>query len=179
MAHQIELLTNRHRRTGFNCGEPALDVFLTNLAGQQQRRNFARTYVALAEDGLTVVGFATVSAGQVASADMPTGLKLPRYPVPAMRLGRLAVDSRHQGRGIGKGLLRFTLGLAQEWSAHVGIYGVAVEAKDVAARDFYLRLGFLAGRDDPLNMILPLATLAQASPFYGSQMIIADDAKRS
>ncbi len=168
MALQIELLEARHRRAGFNCGEPALDVFLTNLAGQQQRKNFGRTYVALAEDELIVVGFVTVSAGQVATADMPAGLKLPRYPVPVMRVGRLAVDSRHQGRGIGKELLRFALGLAQEWSAHVGIYGVAVEAKHVAARDFYFRLGFLAGRDDPLNMILPLATLKQANPGHDS-----------
>lgn len=168
MALHIELLEARHRRTGFNCGEPALDTFLTNLAGQQQRRNFGRTYVALAEDGLTVVGFVTVSAGQVATADMPAELKLPRYPAPVMRVGRLAVDSRHRGHGIGKALLRFALGLAQEWSAHVGIYGVAVEAKDVAARNFYLRLGFLAGRDDPLNMILPLATLKQANPGHDS-----------
>ncbi|MDP2172054.1 MAG: GNAT family N-acetyltransferase [Rhodocyclaceae bacterium] len=163
MALHVELLGDRHRRAGFNCGEPALDAFLKNLAWQQQRRNFGRTYVALADDGLTVVGFVTVSAGQVATADMPAGLKLPRYPVPVMRVGRLAVDSRHRARGIGKELLRFALGLAQEWSAHVGIYGVAVEARHVAARDFYLRLGFLAGRDDPLHLILPLATLGRAT----------------
>jgi GNAT superfamily N-acetyltransferase len=164
MALRIELLGDRHRRTDFNCGEPTLDAFLTNLAGQQQRRNFGRTYVALAEDGLTVIGFVTVSAGQVATANLPAGLKLPRYPVPVMRVGRLAVDSQHQGCGIGKELLRFALGLALDWTAHVGIYGVAVDAKGVAARDFYLRLGFLAGRDDPLNMILPLAILAHANP---------------
>jgi len=164
MALQVELLGERHRRAGFDCGEKALNVFLTNLAGQQQRKNLGRTYVALAEDGQTVVGFVTVSAGQVATADLPAGLKLPRYPVPVMRVGRLAVDSRYQGLGVGKELLRFALALALEWSAHVGIYGVAVEAKHAAARDFYLRLGFLAGRDDALNMILPLATLKLANP---------------
>lgn len=168
MAVRIELLDARHRRAGFECGEPALDAFLANLAGQQQRRNFGRTYAALADDGLTIIGFVTVSAGQVATADLPAGLKLPRYPVPVMRIGRLAVDSRHQGRGIGKELLVFALGLAQAWSAHVGIYGVAVEAKQMAVRDFYLRLGFLPGRDNPLNMILPLATLAQARPGHAS-----------
>ncbi len=124
--------------------------------GAAATQELRRTYVALAEDGLSVVGFVTVSAGQVATADMPAGLKLPRYPVPVMRIGRLAVDSRHQGRGIGKELLRFAFDLAQEWSAHVGIYGVAVEAKQGTARDFYFRLGFLAGRDDLLDMILPL-----------------------
>lgn len=166
MALHIEVLDSRHRRAGFNCSESGLDAFLTNLAGQQQRRNFVRTYVALAEDRLTVVGFVTFSAGQEATADMPAGLKLPRYPVPVpvMRVGRLAVDNRHRGRGIGKELLRFALGLARKWLLHVGIHGVAVEAKDAADRDFYFRLDFLTGRDGPLNMLLPLATLKQVNP---------------
>ncbi len=162
MGLRIELLGPGHRRAGFNCGEPALDDFLARLAGQQQRRNFSRTYVAVAEDGVTVVGFVTVSAGQVATADLPAGLKLPRFPVPVMRIGRLAVDARQQGGGIGKALFGFALRLALDWSARVSIYGVAVEAKQTAARDFYLRLGFLPGRDNMLHMILPLATLARA-----------------
>ena len=161
MTLRIELLGAEHRRADFNCGEPALDAFLANLAGQQQRRNFGRTYVAVAGDGATVVGFVTVSAGQVATADLPAGLKLTRFPVPVMRIGRLAVDARHQRGGIGKALLGFALRLALDWSTRVGIYGVAVDAKQPAARDFYLRLGFLPGRDSLLNMILPLATLVR------------------
>lgn len=162
MGFRIEMLGVTHRRDGFDCGEPALNEFLSRLAGQQQRRGVGKTYVALAEDGVDVIGFVTLSAGQVATTQLPSTLKLPRYPVPVLRIGRLAVDTRHQGHGVGRGLLGFALNLASEWSQRVGLYGVAVEAKHDKARAFYLGLGFLAGVDDPLHMILPLSTLAKS-----------------
>jgi len=163
MGLRIEALGAAHRRDGFDCGEPVLNEFLSRLAGQQQRRGFGKTYAALADDGTTIIGFVTVSAGQLAASALPPALKLPRYPVPILRIGRLAVDSRHQGRGVGSALLRFALNLAHDWSEHVGLYGVAVEAKHERARAFYLGLGFLAGADDPLHLILPLATLTRAA----------------
>jgi GNAT superfamily N-acetyltransferase len=167
MGRRIEMLGVAHRREGFDCGEPALNEFLSRLAGQQQRRSFGMTYVALAEDSVSVIGFVTLSAGQVATAQLPPALKLPRYPVPVLRIGRLAVDTRHQGHGVGRCLLGFALNLASEWSRRVGVYGVAVEAKHERARAFYLGLGFLSGVDDPLHMILPLSTLARAMPDHG------------
>ena len=163
MGLRIEVLGVAHRRDGFDCGETALNQFLSHLAGQRQRRGFGKTYVALAEDDATIIGLVTVSAGQVVTAQFPSALKLPRYPVPVLRIGRLAVDRRYQGRGLGNGLLGFALNLARDWSAHVGLYGVAVEAKHDQARAFYLRLGFLAGVDDPLHLLLPLGTLTRAS----------------
>lgn len=169
MGLRIEMLGAAHRRDGFDCGEPALNEFLSRLAGQQQRRGFGKTYVALAEDSVSVIGFVTLSAGQVATTQLPSTLKLPRYPVPVLRIGRLAVDTRHHGRGVGYGLLGFALNLASEWSQRVGVYGVAVEAKHNRARAFYLRLGFLPGVDDPLLMILPLSTLARAIPDRGAR----------
>lgn len=168
MGLRIEMLGVAHRRDGFDCGEPALNEFLSRLAGQQQRRGFGKTYVALAEDSVSIIGFVTLSAGQVATARLPATLKLPRYPVPVLRIGRLAVDTRHQGHGVGSGLLGFALNLASEWSQRVGVYGVAVEAKHDQARAFYLGLGFLSGVDDPLHMILPLSTLARATPDRGA-----------
>jgi hypothetical protein len=170
MGLRIEILGVAHRRDGFDCGEPALNEFLSRLAGQQQRRGFGKTYVALAEDGVSVIGFLTLSAGQVATAQLPSTLKLPRYPVPVLRIGRLAVDIRHQGRGVGHGLLGFALILGSEWSQRVGVYGVAVEAKHERARAFCLGLGFLPGVDDPLHMILPLSTLARAIPDHGASL---------
>ena len=167
MSLRIEMLGVAHQREGFDCGEPALNEFLSRLAGQQQRRGFGKTYVALAEDSVSVVGFVTLSAGQVATAQLPSTLKLPRYPVPVLRIGRLAVDTRHQGHGVGSGLLGFALDLASRWSQSVGLYGVAVEAKHDQARNFYLGLGFLSGVDDPRHMILPLSSLARAMPDPG------------
>jgi GNAT superfamily N-acetyltransferase len=169
MGLRIEMLGVAHRRDDFDCDEPALNEFLSRLAGQQQRRGFGKTYVALPEDGVSVIGFVTLSAGQVATAQLPSTLKLPRYPLPVLRIGRLAVDKRYQGQGVGSHLLRFALNLASEWSQSVGLYGVAVEAKHDQVRAFYLGLGFLSGVDDPLHMILPLSSLARAMPDHGTR----------
>ncbi len=158
----IQLLSAAHRREGFDCGEAALNDFLLRQAGQQQRRGFGKTYVALAEDAVTVTGFITVSAGQVATAALPLQLKLPRYPAPMLRIGRLAVDAQHQGKGIGQDLLAFALRLAAEFSQRVGLYAVVVDAKHDKAKAFYLKLGFIACVDNPLCLYLPVATLEQS-----------------
>jgi GNAT superfamily N-acetyltransferase len=162
MAWRIEPLAAHHIRENFNCGETALDDFLCHLAGQQQRRGFGKTYVALADDEITVAGFITVSAGQLATDSLPPTMKLPRYPVPVLRIGRLAVDTRFQGQGLGKALLKSALGLALELSEHIGLYAVVVEAKHEKAKTFYERLGFMACIDASFRLYLPLATLRRA-----------------
>jgi predicted N-acetyltransferase YhbS len=158
----IQLQGTQQRREGFDCGETALNDFLLRQAGQQQRRGLGKTYVVVAEDGATVTGFVTVSAGQIATTSLPTQLKLPRYPAPILRIGRLAVDVRHQGKGIGQDLLAFALRLAVEFSQRVGIYAVVVDAKHDKANAFYLKLGFIACSDHSLCVYLPIATLEQS-----------------
>lgn len=158
----IQLLGKQHNRNGFDCGDEALNEFLQSQAGQQQRRGFGKTYVLLAEDGLAVIGFVTVSAGQIATASLSSQSKLPRYPAPILRIGRLAVDVRHQGKGIGQDLLAFALRLAVEFSQRVGLYAVVVDAKNGKAKAFYTKLGFIACVDSPLCLYLPVATLEQA-----------------
>jgi GNAT superfamily N-acetyltransferase len=156
---RIELLAARHDRASFDCGEPALNEFLQRQAGQQQRRGFGKTYVALAEDGVTVRGFVTLSAGQVATQQLPATLKLPRYPAPVLRIGRLAVDRRQQGQDIGQELLSFALHLARDFSRKVGLNAVVVDAKNEKAIVIYARLGFIACIDTPLCLFLPLSAL--------------------
>jgi GNAT superfamily N-acetyltransferase len=168
MTVRIERLAAHHVRADFDCGRSPLNEFLRLQAGQLQRRGFGKTYVALADDGKTVTGYVTLSAAQVATAQLPTALKLPHHPAPVLRLGRLAVAKQHQGQGAGQDLLAFALRLALEFSQQVGIYAVLVEAKDSVAKAFYTRLGFIETADDPLCLFLPLATLAQtASPAKG------------
>ena len=84
---------------------------------------------------------------------------LPRYPDPVLRIGRLAVDARCQGKGIGQDLLAFALRLAVEFSQRVGLYAVVVDAKHDKAKAFYVKLGFIACVDNSLNLYLPIATL--------------------
>lgn len=159
----IRLLDAQHRRAGFDCGDAALNEFLLRQAGQQQRRGFGKTYVALAGDEVTVTGFVTVSAGQIATASLPSQSKLPRYPAPILLIGRLAVDARHQGKGIGQDMLAFALHLAVEFSQRVGLYAVVVDAKHDKAKAYYLKLGFIACVDNPLCLYLPVATIGRAS----------------
>lgn len=158
----IQLLSAQHRRDGFDCGDAALNDFLLRQAGQQQRRGFGKTYVALAKDGIEITGFITISAGQVATTSLPAQLKLPRYPAPILRIGRLAVDVRYQGKGIGQDLLAFALRLAVEFSQRVGLYAVVVDAKHNKAKAFYIKLGFIAYVDNPLCLYLPVTTLEQS-----------------
>ena len=158
----IERLATHHQRANFDCGEPALNDFLQRQAGQLERRGFGKTYVALAEDGVHVVGFVTVSAGQIQTQQLPPQLKLPRYPAPVLRIGRLGVDRAQQGRGTGQHLLSFALQMALEFSEQIGVYAVVVDAKNERAKAFYSRLGFSESLDDPLCLYLPIAMLKKA-----------------
>ena len=155
----IERLTARHQRARFDCGELALNEFLQRQAGQIARPGIGKTYVVLGGDGRIVVGFVTLSVGQVETARLPQHLRLPRYPVPLLRIGRLAVDRTQQGQGIGQQLMSFSLQLALEFSQKVGLYAVLVEAKHDKAKAFYEGLGFTSTLDDPLCLYLPVSTL--------------------
>jgi predicted N-acetyltransferase YhbS len=164
VSYSIQRLAAHHQRDGFDCGDAQLNVFLQRQAGQLARKGFGKTYVALAEDGVTVVGYVTLSAGQVKSDVLSSHRKLPRYPVPMLRLGRLAVSLTVQGRGLGQQLLGFALGIALEFSERVGLYAVVVDAKHAQAKAFYSAYGFIATLADPLCLYLPIATLHQTAP---------------
>jgi GNAT superfamily N-acetyltransferase len=162
MSIRIERLAAHHERKNFDCGETPLNEFLRKQAGQQQRRGFGKTYVALAENGIDVIGFVTVSAGQVASLTLPQPPTLPRSPAPILRMGRLAVDRRRQGQGIGQDLLSFVLHIALEFSEAVGLYAIVVDAKNETVSRFYRQLGFVATLDNPLCLFLPIASIVKA-----------------
>lgn len=163
MAVRIELLDGHHQRAHFDCGDPRLNDFIIHSAGQHQRRGLSKTYVALANDNPELLGFVTLSVGQVAAQVMPPHLKLPRHPITVLRVARLAVALQEQGQGIGQDLLAFSLRLALAFSAKVGLYAVVVDTKHDAAAAFYRRLGFQTTLDDPLCLYLPLSQLAKAA----------------
>ena len=155
----VELLGSHHQRTGFDCGDLALNEFLQRQAGQLGRKGFGKTYVALAADGLSVIGFLTLSAGQAQTQSLPAHLELPRYPVPLLRIGSLAVDRAAQGQGTGRQLMAFALQLALDFSKSVGLYAVVIDARHDKAKAFYQTVGFTPTLDDPLCLYLPLCVL--------------------
>jgi GNAT superfamily N-acetyltransferase len=159
----IERLTDAHDRSAFSCGKPPLDDFLKKLAGQYDRRDFARTYVAVVPPDSVVQGYYTLSGGSLDLSALPEAVpkKLPRHPVPVARLGRLAVTQTAQGQNLGKALLLDALRRCCRSSGEVALYAVEVEAIDDAAKGFYLRYGFAPLTDDPLHLYLSMKAVQQ------------------
>jgi GNAT superfamily N-acetyltransferase len=168
---EIRILRESDERAGFRSGDADLDRFLQKYAGQNQfRHHIGTTYVAV-EAG-QILGYATVAPGHIEIDDLPAKLrrKLANYPLPILRLGRLAVDESFRGQGLGKELLRFVLQLAIRLAADYGCIGVVVDAKTDAV-EFYERLGFMrldllqgqsGARPTPTAMFLPMGEIEAA-----------------
>lgn len=158
----IEKLARHHALETFDCGQDALNRFLTRFAPPNQQANASQTYLGLANT--TVVGFYTLVVGEVAYADAPERLikGLARHPVPLMLLARLAVGTDWKDRGVGAGLLKDTMRRTLQVADIVGIRALAAHAKDDAARAFYEHFGFLASPTDPLHLFILTKDLRRA-----------------
>jgi GNAT superfamily N-acetyltransferase len=139
----IRALRPSDDRSSFRSGDETLDLFLRKYAAQNQfRHHLGVTWVAV--EGRRILGFATVAPGQLEIERLPIAArrKLPRYPLPVLRLARLAVDRSAQKQGVGAALLRFSCELAVRLSEDYGCIGIAVDAKPDAVA-FYSRYGFV------------------------------------
>ena len=171
MAIEVRLLGEKDDRSSFQSGNEQLDLFFRRYAGQNQfRHHIGITYVAVERD--TILGFATVTVGHVEIENLAASLrkKLPDYPLPILRLARLAVDRNAQGRGVGEYLMRTVFSIAVELREKVGCVGVVVDAKP-GAEKYYSRYGFveievvegaLEERPAPKPMFLPMSAIVQA-----------------
>ena len=164
MAITVEALGKEHDRTAFRCGQPDLDAWFHQRAGQDAHRNVARVFVAV-DDAMGVVGFYSLGAFTLALDDLPPALagRLPRYDaIPAALIGRLARDLRVRGQGMGDLLLadaiRRILGAAQS----LAVFAIVVEAKDAAAARFYREFGFTVFPSRPNRLFLPASVAAAA-----------------
>jgi len=160
-----EPIGRHHDRGGFDCGSPELDEYLRRYARQNHESGGAKTFVAVAlAEPSRILGFYSISPGAIAFARVPATLtrRLGRYDVPVFRLGRLAVDRSVHGQGLGGDLLLAAGERALAVASEVGGVALAIDAKDAAAARWYERLGALPLLDDPLKLILPLTTIAEA-----------------
>ncbi|MCA8978436.1 MAG: GNAT family N-acetyltransferase [Planctomycetes bacterium] len=172
MAVRIRALAESDDRAGFRSGNEALDLFFHQYAGQNQfRHHVGVTYVATEsaseDESEQLLGFATVAPAALDADELPNGKSMPPYPIPVLRLARLATDERHRGRGVALALLRFTIELAEHQRDEVGCVGVLVDAKPESTA-FYERFGFvpldtLAGEilsaPRAISMFLPLGSV--------------------
>lgn len=140
-------------RDGFSCGQPDLDNYFRTAVGQDVRRNLARCVVALDADD-RIVGYYTLAAASLPLLDLPEDVarRLPRYPaVPAALLGRLAVELRAQGIGLGSLLVADAIERSRR--ADLAAHMLVVDAKDEPAASFYQALGFIALPSRPLRLV--------------------------
>ena len=145
MAIAFEALGKHHDRSFFSCGQADLDSWFRRRAGQDDRRDVARVFVAT-DSELGVIGFYSLSAFKLELDELPEEIarKLPRYESghPAALIGRLARDVRMRGKGFGEVLavdaIRRILGAAET----LAVLAIIVDAKDERAAAFYKGLGF-------------------------------------
>ena len=154
MAIRIELLTGRHDRTRFDCGEPSLNDWLARMAFQQQKKSYARTRVVVdaAAPG-RILGYYCLLAHEIDTDRLAVSRKLPRR-LPCVLLGRLAVDRSAQGSGIGRLMLVDAIARTRATIEEAAGIGLMVDALHERAAVFYRSFGFEAFKDDPLRLFL-------------------------
>lgn len=148
-------LTGHHDRKTFDCGNNELNHWLANVAQQHRTKGVSSTYVAVESDISTeILGFYAVSIAELRGDEIPPAWtnKLPQK-VPVFRLGRLAVDNKHQGKGLGGKLLANAISRARRIASEVGGIGILVDAKPDAI-GFYEQYGFEHLADHPLKLFL-------------------------
>jgi GNAT superfamily N-acetyltransferase len=156
-----EKLGPEHDLRCFDSGEPALDDWLRRRALPNQESGASRTYVIRAGD--RVIGYYALAAGVIAQAEA-TGRARRNMPdpVPVMVIGRLAVDSSWQGRGLGRALLRDAVLRTMQAADIVGIRAILVHAIAEDAKRFYERCGFQPSPVDPMTLMITLRDARQA-----------------
>ena len=153
-------LTAEHERTGFQCGRRELDAWFVERAQKNEQSGASRIFVSCRTGTSTVAGFYSLAASSVSLAVTPGAVRrnMPT-PVPVVLLGRLAVDRRHQGSGLGASLLLDAI-VRVAGAAHiVGVRAVLVHVMDDEGAAFYRRFGFVPSPLDDSTLSLPIASI--------------------
>ena len=154
---QVLPLAGSHDRQGFDCGRQKLNDGLRQVARQHQEKGLSKTFVAIGEDAPDRIwGYYALTLAELENRRLPDAWrkKLPRR-IPGVRLGRLAVDNRHQCKSLGELLLVDALKRARRIYTEAGGIGLFVDALDEQAAGYYRRFGFAASPDNPLLLFLP------------------------
>lgn len=149
----------RHDRNSFDCGVAPLNDYLRTLASQHHRDGIATTHVLYEDDAPSrILGYYTLAAAHLELVDLPAAeqRRLPRHPVPAARLARLAVALHEQGNGLGEALLQDAIKRCLDLRGQLGVRLLVVDAKDARAAAFYRLHGFRDTTDRALTLYLPL-----------------------
>jgi GNAT superfamily N-acetyltransferase len=154
-------LTSEHDLGSFDCGTAALNDWLKRQALKNEASGASRSYVACT--GNIVVGYYCLAAGAIVRDEAPKPMQrnMPD-PIPVMVIGRLAINERYQGQGIGKALLRDAILRVLQAAEIAGVKAILVHAISEDAKRFYLANGFLESPIEPMTLCLMLGTVRQA-----------------
>jgi GNAT superfamily N-acetyltransferase len=161
---QIEVLSNRHNRKQFDCGNESLNRYLQQTARQHAEKGIARTFVLIDDATFSdILGFFTLMICDIQTDELPSQFakKYPRI-APAAKLARLAVSKDCQRQGFGKLMMTEAMQRVINVSQHVGIIGFLVDAKNEDARCYYQQYGFIEFHNQSLKLFLPIKTLEKA-----------------
>jgi ribosomal protein S18 acetylase RimI-like enzyme len=164
-AFRLEPLSEYHDRSPFTCGEEALDRYLRSQVTEDIRRRIATCFVAIEQSSGRVAAFYTLAAASIPIADLPAEVtrKLPKYPtLPAVRIGRLAVDLDFRGKGLGAALVADAL--RRILSSPAAVSAIVVDAKDEYAVAFYRHHGFQPLIGHVRTLFLSIATAEKTLP---------------
>jgi GNAT superfamily N-acetyltransferase len=148
-----EKLTASQDVSQFDCGEPALDIWLKRRALQNEESGASRTYVVCV--GQQIAGYYALATGAITHAEAPGRVKrnMPD-PVPVIIIGRLAIALKYQGRGIGTALLRDAILRTMQAAEIAGIRAILVHAISEQAKRFYEKYGFTPSPADPMTLMI-------------------------
>ncbi|OUL19509.1 GNAT family N-acetyltransferase [Nostoc sp. RF31YmG] len=155
-------IDKQYRRDTFDCGYAILNDYLKKYARENHNKGIAKTFVAIPASGsLKIDGYYTVSASIIEYKSLLESYQrgMPTYPIPAMLIGRLAVDKSMKAQGLGSELLADALYRAVRAAQEIGIFAVRVDAIDLQAKAFYLKYEFIPFQDNELSLFLPMATI--------------------
>jgi GNAT superfamily N-acetyltransferase len=159
----IAPLGKQHDRKSFDCSELSRNEYPYRYARQNIRRRVSRVFVASPADVFQqIIGYYSLSAGSLDAADLPEAFRrrLPRYPVPVVLLGRLAIAESHQGKGLGSILVADALQRIAQASQVMAVYAVVVDALHDRAAEFYEQFGFIPLPSQPLKLLLAFDSVA-------------------
>ncbi len=160
---------SRHlKRKEFDCGYEELNRYLRQFALPNDKKKIGKTFVAVDEaDPSRPVGYYTVSTAQILFGELSDDLKkgLPQYPIPAMRIGKMAVDLSCQGKRICSFLLKDAFLRSLRISSEIALHFILVDAIDEKAKSFYLKYGFIPLKENSLTLVIALKTIEAAFKF--------------
>lgn len=156
-AIRIELLNPDHNVLDFSCGDASMDNWLQSRALKNQKLAATRTFVAIREDTEAVIGYYGLSMSQIIRVDAPKSVQrnMPEM-IPVVLLGRLAIHTEFQGKGLGRYLIRHVVTMALAAAETVAARMIVTHPIDENAHHFYRCVGFeaLRTRSDILGIDL-------------------------